>query len=364
MLALGVVLVLTVYAAPSTILAAATQPTASANVNNSSQIQLVAVQMQFSINDYWTAEAFEKKIRGLMDQVQAHTKKGLPTLVVFPEDVGLMLVAQGMEKRLQGVNTITTAIEKSTKSFLIPVLWTKLTRGLTWVPALFLYRNGIIAKTYFDVFSRMAKEYGVYLVAGSLVLPPYEIKDGAVLWKKGPIESRVYNTSYMFGPDGKAIGQQQKTYLIDLEAKEPLDLSKGKVENLQVWDTPLGRVGIAICLDSFQDDVVNTLKSKGAQILVQPTANPGPWNKDQQIDWLRSSYNRAYEQRLFTYSINPMMNGPLWDLAWFGQSSIVARKPLDSPGLHYRDLPPQPGFIAMATADNTEEIVVSVVPHP
>src|SRR5690554_5197545 len=64
-----------------------------------SRIQLVAVQMTLDLDDYWSYEAFEAKIRRQFEAVTQVTEPGLPALVVFPEDVGLMLVVQGMESR-------------------------------------------------------------------------------------------------------------------------------------------------------------------------------------------------------------------------------------------------------------------------
>lgn len=332
-------------------------------------IQLVGVQMTLDLEDFWTRDAFEAKIRHQMEAVAAVSDPELPTLVVFPEDVGLMLVVQGMKRRLAGITSIEEAIQKSVIGHLLPLTWTKLVRGVSWVPALFLHKDKIIAETYFDVFSKMAREYGVYLVAGSVVLPPYAIEEGEVQWRAGPTEHRVYNTSYFFGPDGKVIGKQDKVYLIDLEQEAALDLTSGRLDDLQVYDTPLGKIGIAICLDAFQDDVIEALVAQGAQILVQPTANPGPWSREQQEDWLRSSYNKVAVDGSFAYAVNPMMNGPLWDIAFFGQSSIVARAAAkdttnDTSHLGYTDLGPAPGFIAMAASDRSEEIVVAIVPHP
>ena len=145
-------------------------------------VQLVAVQMQLDLADYWTREAFERKIRQQMDAVAAATDPDLPTLVVFPEDVGLMLVVQGMEERLQGIDSIGTAIETAIRAHTVPLLWTRLIRWKGWVPALLLNKNKLIAETYFEVFSAAARDYGVYLVAGSVVLPPYGIEDGVVRW--------------------------------------------------------------------------------------------------------------------------------------------------------------------------------------
>lgn len=333
-------------------------------------VQLVAVQMTLDLDDYWSRDAFASKIRRLMEQVARRITPGLPTLVVFPEDVGLMLAVQGMRERLQGVESIEGAIERAVKAHLIPLAVTKWRRKLSWVPAFYLYKHRTIAETYFDVFSTMAKEYGVYLVAGSAVLPPYRIDDGVVQWRQEPLEYKVYNTSYLFGPDGKVIGRQHKVYLIELEQEAALDLNSGDLDSLQVFETPLGKVGIAICLDAFQDDVIDRLAALGADILVQPSANPGPWDLDQQIDWLRSSHQKTFVERRFEYAVNPMMNGPLWEIDFYGQSSIVARSPgdlgdsYDQTDLSYMHLAPAGGFIRVASSDRSEEVLVARVPHP
>src|SRR5690554_3019050 len=327
------------------------------------QVQLVAVQMRLNLADYWTREAFEGKVREQMDAVAAATDPTLPTLVVFPEDVGLMLVVQGMERRLAGIDSIATAIETAVRANTVPLLWTRLIRRTSFVPALLLNKNRRMAETYFEVFSAAARDYGVYLVAGSAPLPPYRIEDGVVLWQRGPTRHRVRNTSYLFGPDGLVIGKQDKVELIELEREAALDLEPGSLADLQVFDTPVGRIGIAICLDAFVPEVVDRLTALGAQVLVQPSANPGPWNEWQQGDWLRGSHAQAAVDGRFAYAVNPMLTGPLWDVAFFGQSAIVGRGAPDT-GLGYLDLGPMAGFIGVAASAEDEAVLVAVVPHP
>ncbi len=333
------------------------------DVDVAPEIQLAAVQMRLDLADYWTREAFESKVRERMDAVAAAIDPSLPTLVVFPEDVGLMLVVQGMEQRLAGIDSIATAIETAIRGSTIPLLWTRLIRRTGFVPALFLNKNRQMAQTYFEVFSVAARDYGVYLVAGSVPLPPYRIEGGAVLWERGPTRHRVRNTSYLFGPDGSVIGKQDKVELIALEREEALNLETGSLADMQVYDTPLGAIGIAICLDAFRPEVVDRLTALGAQILVQPSANPGPWSTWQQGDWLRGSFQQAAGDGRFAYAVNPMLTGPLWDIEFFGQSSIVAR---DAPnmGLGYLDLGSMDGFINVAQSAEDEAVLVSVVPHP
>src|SRR5690606_38696260 len=110
--------------------------------------------------------------------------------------VGLMLVVQGMQERLAGIDDIATAIEAAVRANTVPLLWTRLIRWKGWVPALLLNKNRQMAETYFEVFSAAARDYQVYLVAGSVALPPYRVDDGDVRWQRGPARGQVHNTSY------------------------------------------------------------------------------------------------------------------------------------------------------------------------
>lgn len=327
------------------------------------QIQLVAVQMTLDMNDFWSPEAFEAAIRERMVAVTAATDPDLPTLVVFPEDVGLLLVLQGMESRLSGISSIEEAISAAVQSQVVGLAWTRLIRWKSWVPALFLNRNRQIAETYFGVFSEVARDHGVYVVGGSVVLPPYRIQDGVVQWQRGPERHDVRNTSYLFGPDGSVLGKQDKVELIELELDGALNLNAGRIEDLTVIDTPLGRIGLAICLDAFSDEITQALVDQGAQILVQPSANPGPWNDWQQEDWLRSSHRMVAAESRFSYAVNPMLNGPLWEIDFYGQSGIVAAGAPDA-GLGYADTGPADGFIRVAESADSEELLVATVTHP
>src|SRR5690606_5538253 len=158
-------------------------------------------------------------------------------------------------------------------------------------------------------------------------------------------------------------GKQDKVELIELEREAALNLEPGALADLQVFDTPVGRIGIAICLDAFMPEVVDRLTDMGAQVLVQPSANPGPWNEWQQGDWLRGSHQQTVVAGRFAYAVNPMLTGPLWDIAFYGQSAIVARDAPDT-GLGYLDLGPMDGFISVAPSAEEEAVLVAVVPHP
>lgn len=83
-------------------------------------VQPVAVQMEFDQAECWRKDAFERKVRARMDTAAAITLPYLPTLAVFPEDVGWVLVVQGMEGRQPGGYPTVAAAGAAVKANLVP----------------------------------------------------------------------------------------------------------------------------------------------------------------------------------------------------------------------------------------------------
>lgn len=96
----------------------------------------------------------------------------------------------------------------------------------------------------------LARELGIHLVSG--------IAEAA--------NGRVYNAALLTGPDGY-IGSYRKLHLWD---KETLFFAPGDL-GLPVYDTPLGRIGIAVCYDGWFPETFRTLADAGAEIVCVPT---------------------------------------------------------------------------------------------
>ena len=325
-------------------------------------IQLVAVQFKLNPYDFTHVENFKAKIDSIMNEIQNKIDPRYDALVVFPEDIGTMLVLEGMDNIISDSQTLEEGIKKAIKKYPVSIGIRKILYRTSWTRAMFLCRSKNMAKIYFDTFSNMAKKYGVYIVAGSILLPDYEIENGRYISLK-PRDNNVYNISYLFGPDGLIIGRQKKVYLIDLEGPYGLDVEPADISEIRVFDTPMGKIGIAICFDAFQQDVLEKLKEQGADILVQPSANPSSWSYEQQEDWLNSSWSATAKQKLFKYAVNPMMTGSFLNLQFYGQSSIISSD-MDLLGPNYIGLANTYGFIALAESFDSEEILVSKVLHP
>ena len=83
--------------------------------------------------------------------------------------------------------------------------------------------------------------------------------------------NRLYNTVFVIGPQGGIMGKYQKMRPV---GKSEAWSSPG--ETMIPVECDAARVGILICADSYKKEVAQTLKEKGAQMLVSPVAwGPG-----------------------------------------------------------------------------------------
>lgn len=101
-----------------------------------------------------------------------------------------------------------------------------------------------------QVWGALAQQLGVHLVAG-------------VTERKG---DALYNSALLTGPKGY-IGVYRKAHLW---GRENLFFAKGDL-GLPVFDTDLGRIGLAICYDGWFPETFRQLALKGAEIVCVPT---------------------------------------------------------------------------------------------
>ena len=139
--------------------------------------------------------------------------------------------------------------------------------------------------------SALAKEKRVYLCGGSIAE-----REG----------DRVYNTAYVFDPDGTCIAKHRKMHLFDIDVKggqrffESDTLSPG--DSVTVFDTPFGRIGLCICYDLRFPELSRLMTDAGARILLVPAAfnmTTGP------AHWELLFRCRAVDNQVFTVGTAP-----------------------------------------------------------
>jgi len=115
-----------------------------------------------------------------------------------------------------------------------------------------------------------------------------------------------FNAAALIGSDGCVIGCYHKIHLLDHdEVYAPGD-------ELPVWETPHGRIGIMICADRRWPETARTLRVRGTELIINPTY--GMWHLDNEW-WMRT---RSYENELFICYTHPrvaFITGPGGEIA-------------------------------------------------
>lgn len=145
---------------------------------------------------------------------------------------------------------------------------------------------------------RMAADNRVYLVGGSL-----PEQDG----------DKIYNTSFIFAPDGVQIGKHRKVHLFDIDVeggqhfKESDTFTAGSRPT--VINTKLGVIGVEICFDIRFEELTRLMALEGAEMVFVPAAfnmTTGP------AHWQTHFRGRALDNQLFMFGCAPArdVDGP------------------------------------------------------
>src|SRR5262249_37833511 len=108
-------------------------------------------------------------------------------------------------------------------------------------------------------------------------------------------DDRLRNSAVFVGPDG-LIGSYRKTHLPFLG----VDRFTIPGDELPVYDTPFGRVGVEICYDLRFPEATRTLALKGADLIAHPTNFPVAARIQTEL----ITVARAAENRIFLLTAN------------------------------------------------------------
>ena len=157
--------------------------------------------------------------------------------------------------------------------------------------------------------SEYAKQYGIYLIGGSM-----PEKDA---------EGKVYNTSYIFDRQGKQIGKHRKVHLFDIDVtggqtfKESDTLTAGDHDT--VFDTEFGRMGVMLCFDIRFPELARMMVNDGAKAIFVPAAfnmTTGP------AHWELSFRTRALDNQIYMTGCAPMRDESAGYISW-GHSIVT-----------------------------------------
>jgi len=361
-------------------------------------VRMFAVGHKVRTADATTYASFHDKMAALMDagfpgrvtlvqagvdDVASHlfpTDPAAPqnALVVLPEETGLVAAltgSRGTAARAQ--TTATDAILALFGPYSAPYGYYR-TRypGQPAVRTLVLALTDTLYRGFYETFRELAMTHGIYLAASFNAAPARRVEEATepalVALLRDPDEpSRTYayeavspfphNTTLVFAPDGEVLvpdgnggtlespsatggvirGSTNKAYLTPIEEPPPgnqagLSLAFGPVRDMEVLDTPAGRLAIVISKDAWMVDVNDRFLAKGANVVLQPEAfsewayADTPWQPD---IFKEGGFANLEKNVPWVANVDASITGNLFDDVTFdGQSAVLGRKQKTSPG--------------------------------
>ncbi len=139
--------------------------------------------------------------------------------------------------------------------------------------------------------SDAARRSGITLVAGS-----FPELDGG----------RIYNSSFVFGPDGRELARHRKVHLFDINVDGGQSFCESRTfsagDSVTVFEAEGHKFGLCICFDIRFPELFRAMVAKGAEAVIVPAAfnmTTGP------LHWELTFRARALDNQIFTLGAAP-----------------------------------------------------------
>ena len=195
-----------------------------------------------------------------------------------------------------------------------------------------------IPNEHTDRLLAKARADGLYLQTGTMI-------ENDPAWP-----DVVFNTTCLLGPEGILYKYRKVNPWIPYEVHaSPHDLPGYTEPLFPVADTPIGRIGCAICYDWLFPEVLRQLAANGAEVLVRVSAYMDPWGATEPMAWWTVVNRcRALENTAYVVAANQgasLAHYPPY--SWPGGSQLI-----DFEGRVLAEASPGPGErIVVATID-------------
>lgn len=171
-----------------------------------------------------------------------------------------------------------------------------------------------IPNEHTESVARKAKEHGLYVQMGSM------------LERDPRYPGHVFNTSCLVGPEGLLYKYRKVNTWLPYEVHtSPHDIPGYDAPLFPVADTPIGRLGCAICYDWLFPEALRQLAANGAEVLIRVSAYMDPWGATEPMDWWTLVNRcRALENTAFVVAANQgasLRHYPPY--SWPGGSMVV-----------------------------------------
>ena len=171
-----------------------------------------------------------------------------------------------------------------------------------------------IPNEHTERYAARARKLGVYIQTGTFL----EVDPR---WP-----GAVFNTTCLIGPEGLLSRYRKVNPWIPWEVHaSPHDLEGYEDELFPVVDTPIGRLGAAICYDWLFPEAMRQMVANGAEVLLRVSAYMDPWGATSPMDWWTViNRSRAIENLAYVVASNQGATlGHYPPFSWPGGSMVV-----------------------------------------
>ena len=161
-----------------------------------------------------------------------------------------------------------------------------------------------------DRLAALAREHRILLVVGLAE------KDG----------DRLYDSALLIGADGAILAKHRKVNVLE-ELMDP-PYTCGAAGAATVADTPLGRIGLLICADVFQEELPAALAAAAPDLVVVPfgwAADRGAWpgHADSLHAWISRTARVTGAPVIGPNLVGAISNGPWTGMTYGGRSAAA-----------------------------------------
>ncbi len=171
-----------------------------------------------------------------------------------------------------------------------------------------------IPNAHTERLAAKAREHGIY------------IQTGTMLEVDSQWPGVVFNTTCLIGPEGILYKYRKVNPWIPYEVHaSPHDLEGYEDPIFPVADTPIGRLGCAICYDWLFPEALRQLAANGAEVLIRVSAYMDPWGATEPMNWW-TVVNRCRAIENIAYVVAANQGASLTQYppySWPGGSEIV-----------------------------------------
>jgi len=322
---------------------------------NNGKGNVIALSPYLHTYDFSSQEAFYNMLQYYFSFARRRKLLDDSTVVVLPEYIGTWLVVANEKRSVYA----DTSLEEGMKTLVFSNIvkfgsaYCKATAKDKAKEAVFRMKADKMADIYQKIFSRLAKEFHVTIVAGSIVLPNPSAENGKL---KIDQSGKLYNVTAVFDVNGNILSPLTKKHFPIEEEKS--FTCKAEKEQQPVNKTRSGNLAVLICADAWYPQNYQTLSDKTIDILAVPSYVSGnnAWSKkwkgyngastptdvnktdigkiSEYEAWIKYAMVARARKANIKTGVNTFLRGDLWNLGSDGHTLITTSKymkPLNTP---------------------------------